>query len=192
MKILFGSRNPHKLAEVRALLGTAVAVVGAAEIALPDVPETGSTLEANAQLKAETYANAAGIPCFADDTGLLVDALGGAPGVYSARYAGPNATAGENVAKLLAELAPHQNRAARFRTAIAYAEPNKGTLFCVLGELEGAIITQPRGQNGFGYDPIFVPKNDTRTLAELSAAEKNAISHRGRALRAFHQQWRNS
>jgi len=153
---------------------------------IPEVEETGDTLEANAALKALAIAEATGLPALADDTGLFVDALDGAPGVYSARYAGEDATYGDNVAKLLIELAATDaGRAARFQTAVVLADPT-GVLATVLGTVEGTIALSPRGEGGFGYDPVFVPDDaGGRTLAELSDAEKHAISHRGRALRAM-------
>ena len=153
---------------------------------IPEVEETGDTLEANAALKALAIAEATGLPALADDTGLFVDALDGAPGVYSARYAGEDATYGDNVAKLLVELAATDaGRTARFQTAVVLADPT-GVLATVLGTVEGTIALSPRGEGGFGYDPVFVPDDaGGRTLAELSDAEKHAISHRGRALRAM-------
>ena len=153
---------------------------------IPEVEETGDTLEANAALKALAIAEATRLPALADDTGLFVDALDGAPGVYSARYAGEDATYGDNVAKLLVELAATDaGRTARFQTAVVLADPT-GVLATVLGTVEGTIALSPRGEGGFGYDPVFVPDDaGGRTLAELSDAEKHAISHRGRALRAM-------
>lgn len=152
-----------------------------------EVEETEATLEGNALLKAHALARATQTPAIADDTGLFIDALSGRPGVYSARYAGESATYADNVAKVLVELdgVPAPSRTATFRTVVAVAYPD-GDDFCVEGVLAGRILDAPRGQGGFGYDPVFVPDDaDGRTLAELSAEEKNALSHRGRALRAL-------
>ncbi len=180
--------NAHKAAELHALL----ALPGVTLQALRDWPgavspeETGTTLLANALIKARAAALITSLPAIADDTGLEVDALGGEPGVYAARYAGPNATYADNVAKLLRELTgvPITQRTARFRTACVAVWPDGRELHAE-GVLEGLIIESPRGTNGFGYDPVFVPADDTRTFAELTDAEKNAISHRGRAVRAL-------
>ena len=181
MRIVVASKNPDKLREVEAVLarlGPPVEVVDDAD--WPDVAETADDLEGNALLKARAAAAATGLAAIADDTGLEVEALGGAPGVYSARYAGPRATYAENVAKLLAELEGVADRRARFRTVVAFVTPD-GREATVEGVLEGRITTEPRGEGGFGYDPVF--EVDGRTLAELSEEEKNRISHRARALR---------
>ena len=153
---------------------------------MPDVDETGSTLEENARIKAHAIAAATGRPALADDTGLEVDALGGAPGVHSARYAGEEANPQKNVAKMLAELAQvPAPRRARFRTVALISWPD-GKELMADGTVEGEIADSVRGDGGFGYDPIFVPAGgDGRTFAQLTAAEKNAVSHRGRALRAL-------
>ena len=148
-----------------------------------EVEETGSTLEENALLKAREVAAAAGMPALADDTGLEVDALGGAPGVYSARYAGEQASYIDNCRKLVRELAHTENRVAVFRTVIALAFPS-GEAETVEGCCPGRIGREMRGEKGFGYDPLFIPDGESRTFAELSLEEKNAISHRGRALLA--------
>jgi len=183
-QLLLGTFNANKATEVQAALGNDWQVLTCRDFPLVDeVEETGTTLEANAQLKAEAYARATGLPCLADDTGLEVDALDGAPGVYSARYAGDQATAAMNTLKLLKDLIG-KPRQARFRTVMAWAVPGENTQLFE-GVLEGEITLSPRGEKGFGYDPIFQPKGDTRTLAEMELAEKNAISHRGRALHAF-------
>jgi XTP/dITP diphosphohydrolase len=153
----------------------------------PDVEETGATLEENARIKASALADALGMLAVADDTGLEVDALEGAPGVYSARYAGPNATYGDNVAKLLRELEGVYPtlRTARFAT-VAMARWPDGRELAVRGEVEGVIAAAPAGENGFGYDPVFVPTEGAgRTFAQMPAAEKHAISHRGRAFAAL-------
>jgi XTP/dITP diphosphohydrolase len=153
----------------------------------PDVEETGTTLEDNARIKARGVEAATGLPAIADDTGLVVDALGGAPGVFSARYAGPDAVAADNVAKLLRELdgVPDERRTARFRTVVLAAWPD-GREMVVEGSVEGVIVREPRGTAGFGYDPVFVPaEGDGRTFAEMTAEDKHALSHRGRAVRAL-------
>ena len=151
----------------------------------PDVEETGATLEENARIKARALADALSMLAIADDTGLEVDALGGAPGVYSARYAGENATYSENVAKLLRELGSSEARDARFAT-VAIARRPDGAETIRRGEVEGRITSAPRGEGGFGYDPVFVPREgDGRTFAEMDAGEKHAISHRGRAFRSL-------
>ena len=182
MEILFGSFNAHKAQEMLALLGGGWQLRWCGELeGLQEVDETGADLVANAILKAEAYAAATGLPCFADDTGLEVEALEGAPGVYSARYAGPAADAAANMARLLAELENHANRKARFRTVVALAVSGQPTRW-VDGVLTGHIAAAPRGSGGFGYDPVFVPEGDCRTLAELLPEEKNRISHRARAM----------
>jgi XTP/dITP diphosphohydrolase len=168
--------------------GIADAVIGVRELSVaPDVEETGATLEANARIKAVGLAGAYGIDAIADDTGLEVDALGGAPGVRSARYSGEDANPARNVEKLLHELAGVEpaRRAARFVT-VALARFAGGDELVVRGEVEGTITVSPRGTSGFGYDPVFQPREgDGRTFAEMSAEEKHALSHRGRAFRAL-------
>ena len=151
----------------------------------PDVEETGTTLEANARIKASALAAAFDLLAVADDTGLEVDALGGAPGVYSARYAGEDATYGDNVEKLMREVGSAADRAARFATVAMACWPD-GREISAKGVVEGDISTTARGAGGFGYDPVFVPREgDGSTFAEMSAAEKHAVSHRGRAFRAL-------
>ncbi|HVT77187.1 MAG TPA: RdgB/HAM1 family non-canonical purine NTP pyrophosphatase [Acidimicrobiales bacterium] len=153
--------------------------------AIPDVDETGDTLEENARLKAWALVNATGLPAIADDTGLEVDALDGAPGVYSARYAGEHATYADNVKKLWEAMIGASTRTARFRTVALAAFPD-GSEVIGHGVVEGVIADDPRGDNGFGYDPLFVPDNgDGRTFAEMTRAEKEHVSHRGRAFRAL-------
>ncbi|MEP7217630.1 MAG: RdgB/HAM1 family non-canonical purine NTP pyrophosphatase [Bacteroidota bacterium] len=184
MNILLATNNPHKAEELAAMLaghdGVRVITLADLPVTLPEPIEDGDTLEANAYIKAREIFNATGIPTIADDTGLEVDALGGAPGVYSARYAGPDATYAGNCAKLLTELATATGRAARFRTVICYTDSFR-TLFAE-GIVEGEIIEEPRGDGGFGYDPLFRPEGSARTFAEMPSWEKNAISHRGRAI----------
>jgi XTP/dITP diphosphohydrolase len=180
--------NRHKAAELHALL----ALPGVTLVPLADWPgavppeETGATLLENARIKARAAVAATGLPAIADDTGLEVDALGGAPGVHAARYSGPGATYASNVAKLLRELegVPAAQRTARFRTVCVAAWPD-GRERHAEGVLEGSIVEAPRGTNGFGYDPVFQPAGGSRTYAELSEPEKNALSHRARAVRAL-------
>ena len=180
--------NRDKAAELHALL----ALPDVTLVTLADWPgatppeETGTTLLENARIKARAAAALTGLPAIADDTGLEVDALGGAPGVHAARYSGPDATYASNVAKLLRELGdvPAEERIARFHTVCVAAWPD-GTEISADGALAGTITEAARGTNGFGYDPVFVPKGETRTYAELSDAEKNAISHRAKAVRGL-------
>lgn len=189
MRLVLASANPDKAAEIRAILTAAVPglelLPRPADV--PDVVEDADTLEGNARLKAVALCEATGEAAVADDTGLAVDALGGAPGVWSARYAGPGATYDDNVRRLLRELdgVPADERTARFETVALVRFPD-GREVAVLGAVDGRITTERRGTNGFGYDPVFVPDDgDGRTLAEMTAAEKDAISHRGRAFRAL-------
>lgn len=189
-RILAATGNPHKLGEIRQILaGTGIAVVGPAEIGwTAGVEEDGETLEANALKKARAGAEAAGIPALADDTGLFVDALDGAPGVRSARYAGPEGDAAANCAKLLAALkdAPRERRGAAFRCVVALVSPG-GPERVFEGSVRGHITTVKRGTAGFGYDPLFEAEETGRTFAEMSAEEKHGLSHRGRALAALRE-----
>jgi len=176
-----GSKNPDKVAEMEVILREAGIPLVAGE--WPDVAETGATLEENARLKAVAVSAATGLPAIADDTGLEVDALGGRPGVHTARFAGPEASYAENRAALVAALEGASGRSARFRTVVVTAWPD-GAEVVVEGALEGEIATEERGVEGFGYDPVFrLP--DGRTLAEVPPVEKNAMSHRARALAAL-------
>lgn len=183
-RLVLATGNPDKKREIEPLLaGVAVELVPVSALVQGwSVEETGATLEANARLKAEAAALATDLPAVADDTGLFVDALGGAPGVRSSRYAGPEATYADNLQALLAALdgIPPEDRGARFRTVVAVVRPDgAGRLFA--GEIEGAILAAPRGAGRFGYDPVFLPAGTARTLAELPLAEKNRRSHRARA-----------
>lgn len=188
MEIALASANQGKRREIEALLAPmGISVRTAAELGFTeDVPETGDTFAANALIKALAVARALGRPALADDSGLAVEALGGAPGVLSARYAGPGATDAERNAKLLAELkgVPPERRGAAFVCVMACARPDGATLTAE-GRLEGRIALAPAGDNGFGYDPVFELPGRGVTVAMLNAAEKNAISHRGRALAAL-------
>lgn len=180
--LVFATNNSHKLKEAKEILPDSISVVSLREIGCEEeLPETGLTLQANSLQKARYVNEKYGLPCFADDTGLEVDALGGAPGVFSARYAGNHATAAENLQKLLRETAGCENRGCRFRTVIALLGIGDPVFF--EGNVEGALLESPRGDDGFGYDPIFLPLGEELTFAEMSAAAKNALSHRGEALR---------
>ena len=188
-RLVFATNNAHKLREGRQILGDAFDVVSLAEIGCrDDIPETEPTLEGNALLKARWVASRYGCACFADDTGLEVDALGGAPGVRSARYAASEGEQGHdskaNMLLLLRNLRGVVDRRARFRTVMALVRENGGEL-TVSGIVEGRIIEVPRGTDGFGYDPVFLPDGDTRTFAEMPADDKNAVSHRRRATEAL-------
>lgn len=185
-KIVFASNNSHKLAELRSILGHRYEVLSLADINChDDIPETADTFEGNALLKARWVKDRYGYDCFADDSGLEVYALGGAPGIYSARYSGATTdVAAANNAKLLRELSGADDRRARFRTAIALLTGDAEPVF-FKGTVEGHILEAPRGEGGFGYDPLFVPEGWTRTFAEATGEEKNAISHRGRAVAAL-------
>ncbi len=179
--LCFASNNQHKIQEVRAHLGPDFQLVGLAEIGCTDeLPEEQSTLEGNSFQKAEYVYKNFRVSCFADDTGLEVEALQGAPGVYSARYAGDQRSAADNMKLLLENLAGSSNRSARFRTVITLVTPEFTKQF--EGIVKGQIIQEYRGSGGFGYDPIFLPDGFNKTLAEMSMEEKNAISHRARAV----------
>ena len=185
MKLVLATHNAHKVREIGQILGDGVALRSLADF--PDVgkiPEEGETFAANAAQKALFVARALGLPALADDSGLEVDALAGAPGVRSARFAGEGARDAENNAKLLGLMAgvPAERRTGRFRCAIAVAWPD-GSVRTAEGACEGRILEAPRGAGGFGYDPLFVPDGCDRTYAELGGEAKNRISHRGRALR---------
>jgi XTP/dITP diphosphohydrolase len=183
--LVLATANPHKALEMEAVLATLGYHVTPRPTDVPDVEETEDTLEGNALLKARALSLATGRPAVADDTGLFVSALGGEPGVYSARYAGATASDLDNVNKLLTILAPFADRSAVFRTVIAVVRPD-GREVTVVGELAGEIAPAPRGAGGFGYDPVFeVPEVGGLTLAEMTPSEKNAISHRARALKAL-------
>ena len=183
MRLCFASNNAHKLAEIRPLLPAAVQLLSLNDIGChEELPETQPTLEGNARQKAQYVWDHYGVACFADDTGLEVDALGGAPGVYSARYAGPQREAAANVAKLLRELATQPHRQARFRTVISLVR-GADDAHEFSGEVQGIIAAAPIGRGGFGYDPVFVPsEGDGRTFAEMTLIEKNLLSHRARAV----------
>jgi XTP/dITP diphosphohydrolase len=178
------SANPHKVAEIASLLAGLVELLPRPE-GVPDVVEDAGSLEGNARLKASAVCAATGLAAVSDDTGLFVDALDGDPGVDTAYYAGPNATYAQNRAKLLEALHGVADRRARFRTVVMVVRPD-GTELQVEGVCEGHIATEERGERGFGFDPLFVPDDgDGRTFSEMSEAEKNSMSHRGRAFTAL-------
>ena len=180
-KIIFATNNAHKLSEVQAVLGDAFELITLRECGITeDIPETAPTLEGNALQKARYVYEKTGADCFADDTGLEVDALGGAPGVHSARYATDGHDFAANNRLLLKNLEGVENRSAHFRTVIALILDGEEYLF--EGSVEGVIATEESGCGGFGYDPLFVPSGEIITFAEMSAQAKNAISHRGRAV----------
>lgn len=192
MKLVLASKNPGKLKELQEILGSlGVEVLLESQVGLDlEVEETGTTFAENAFLKADAVMRASGLPAIADDSGLVVDALDGAPGVYSARFGGKESD-GERTALLLEKLegVPVEKRTARFVSAIACCLPD-GRTITADGSCEGVIADAPRGQGGFGYDPVFLVPPLGRTFAELSAEEKNRISHRGSALRAFAEKFR--
>ncbi|AIZ64635.1 deoxyribonucleotide triphosphate pyrophosphatase [Hymenobacter sp. DG25B] len=182
MRLCFASNNAHKLDEIRPLLPAGVELLSLADIGCAEeLPETQETLEGNARQKAEYVWEHYGVACFADDTGLEVEALNGAPGVYSARYAGPQRNAADNVALLLQELQGQPNRRAQFRTVVALVLPD-GRRPVFEGAVEGQITEELHGEGGFGYDPVFRPEQHQRTFAEMPLAEKNTMSHRARAV----------
>ena len=182
MQFVLASANKDKAKEIAAILDGFDLVPRPDGV--PDVEETEDTLEGNARLKAVALMEATGLPAIADDTGLEVDALDGAPGVYSARYSGEHATYADNVNKLHAAMVGAATRTARFRTVALAAFPD-GTEVVAHGVVEGVIADEPRGTDGFGYDPLFIPEGSDKTFAEMTREEKHAISHRGRAFRAL-------
>ena len=188
MKIILATHNPHKREELLSLAGDAF------EIELlpddfPEIPETGDTLEENALIKARFVFDKMNLSALADDTGLEVSALGGAPGVYTARYAGENATYEDNCRKLLDELKNENDRRAKFSTVICFTT-EKGSEHFFRGEVEGIITKYFRGTNGFGYDPVFEPlEGGGKTFAEMTSEQKNQLSHRARSMRQFLSYW---
>lgn len=187
MEIFFASSNPHKIEEARRILGPSFTIASPADFGFEgDIPETHETIPENSAEKARFIWNLFHKPCFADDTGLEVDALGGEPGVYSARYAGEPKNPARNVAKVLEKLkgVADEKRTARFRCVVTYID-GAGKEFSFEGVCRGSINLAPVMEGGFGYDPIFVPEGETRTMSEMSMEEKNAISHRGKAMDAL-------
>ena len=182
MQLVFASNNQNKIKEIHLLLPATIQLLSLEDIGcFEDIPETSNTIEGNAILKANYITSNYGYNCFADDTGLEVEALNGEPGVYSARYAGEQKDANENIEKLLRNLKDESNRSAQFKTVIALNLYGKQTLFT--GIIKGKIIEEKIGTNGFGYDPIFVADGYTQTFAELTIQEKSVISHRGLAVK---------
>lgn len=181
-KLVFATNNAHKLEEIRAILGDKVEILSLNDIDChADIPETADTLQGNAALKAQYIYDNYGLDCFADDTGLEVEVLNGAPGIYSARYAGGEGHDSEaNMKKLLSEMQDKDNRKARFRTVICLIEGGKENFF--EGIVNGSIIRERKGEAGFGYDPVFMPDGYSETFAEMGNDEKNKISHRARAV----------
>jgi len=184
MKIVFATNNKNKLAEVRDMLGNDMDVLSLEDIGCDvDIPETGSTLEENALIKARYVFDKYNVPCFADDTGLEVEALNGAPGVYSARYGGGKGHDSEaNIQRLMREMHGKTNRRARFRTVIALIQEGGGEPLLFEGIVNGAITTKRSGDQGFGYDPVFMPDGCNKTFAKMGDEQKNKISHRARAV----------
>lgn len=187
-RIVLATRNAHKVAEITRLLQLPEIALEAVGAEVPDVAETGATFIENALIKARSVCAATGVAAIADDSGIAVDAMNGMPGIYSARWAGKHGADAENLALVLAQLGdvPDDRRGAQFVCAIAYVEPG-GEEATFEGVVTGRVIREPRGANGFGYDPIFVPEGFDRTTAELSPAEKDAISHRARAVAALRE-----
>jgi XTP/dITP diphosphohydrolase len=182
MKLVFASNNKNKIQEIQQLVPNSIQILSLEEIGCTeDIPETADTIEGNAIIKANYVTEKYGYNCFADDTGLEVEALNGVPGVYSARYAGEQKDANDNMDKLLSELKDKSNRKAKFKTVIALNLNGKQNLFT--GIINGKIIEEKIGTNGFGYDPIFVADEYDKTFAELTMEEKSTISHRGIAVK---------
>ncbi len=184
MRLIFATSNKHKLKEVRSLAPAGFEIVGLQDIGFTrELPETQDTIEGNSLQKAEYLANQYNCACFAEDTGLEIDALNGEPGVYSARYAGPQATFNDNVLKVLSGMQGKSNRNARFKTVITYYSNGKYVQF--EGVTKGSILQEPRGAEGFGYDPIFIPEGSDKAYAEMTLEEKNRFSHRKKSFEQF-------
>ncbi len=181
MQLVFASNNKNKITEIQALVPSSISILSLKDIGcLEDIPETADTIEGNAILKANYVTEKYGYNCFADDSGLEIDYLNGAPGVYSARFAGEQKNDFDNIQKVLKELKSVENRKAQFKTVIALNLNQEQKLFT--GIIKGTITNNPQGDNGFGYDPIFQPVNFQKTFAEMPQNEKSAISHRGKAV----------
>jgi XTP/dITP diphosphohydrolase len=180
-KLVFATNNQHKLREVKQIIGGLADVLSLSDISLDtDIPETQDTIEGNARQKARFIYEKTGRDCFADDTGLEIQALSGRPGVYSARYAGEGCSFADNVNKVLAEMQGEQDRRACFRCAICLIY--KGNEYLFEGRIDGVITLEPSGDGGFGYDPVFMPEGESRTFASMPPHLKNGLSHRGRAV----------
>jgi len=181
MRIVFASGNKHKLEEIKAAIPPGFEIISMRELPFDgEIEEYGTTLEQNAAIKARFIHDRFDVNCFSDDTGLEVAALGGAPGVYSARYAGVGCSFEDNVNKLLHEMEGETDRRARFRTVICLIEGDTEHFF--EGTVNGTIASEPRGSEGFGYDPVFIPEGGDRTFAQMTTSEKNTLSHRARAV----------
>lgn len=180
-KLLFVTNNPHKLREVREIIGTSFIILSLKDVSIEgDIPETSDSLEGNARQKARHIYEKTGTDCFADDTGLFIDALDGRPGVYSARYAGEGCSFEDNIRKVLAEMLHEENRNASFRCVVCLILGGKEHLF--EGRIDGVILKEKHGTEGFGYDPVFVPNGQSQTFSEMPPYLKNGLSHRGRAI----------
>lgn len=184
MQLIFATSNPHKLREIISVAPSGIEIIGLKEIGFEgEIPETHETIEENSLEKAEFISRKFNIACFAEDTGLMVDALNGEPGVYSARYAGENATFDDNVSKLLSKMKNVSNRKAHFKTVITYYY--KGSFVQFEGITEGEITGEKRGGEGFGYDPVFKPAGSEKTYAQMTLEEKNSFSHRQKSFTRF-------
>jgi XTP/dITP diphosphohydrolase len=184
MKIIFATSNQHKLKEIRSVTLPGIEIVSLKDIGFDgELPETHETIEENSLEKAEYLAKKFNVACFAEDTGMIIDALNGEPGVYSARYAGPNATFNDNVTKVLAKMQGKTDRKARFKTVITYY--SQGAYVQFEGITEGEILSEQKGGEGFGYDPIFKPNGSTKAYAEMTLEEKNQFSHRKKSFDLF-------
>jgi XTP/dITP diphosphohydrolase len=180
-KLLFATNNIHKLREVQEIIGNSFKVLSLKDVSIDqDIPETSDTIEGNARQKSHFIHDLIGMDCFADDTGLFIDALGGRPGVYSARYAGEDCSFEDNIRKVLREMEGLENRKAEFRCSICLILDGKEHMF--EGHVGGVILSENRGSGGFGYDPVFVPDGQTQTFSEMPPYLKNGLSHRGRAV----------
>jgi len=184
IELYLATQNKHKIEELSALLGSKFLIKSISELGvIEDIPETGKTLIENSMQKAQFIADRFGVNCLSDDSGLEVNCLGGLPGVYSARYAGEPKNDLANSSKLLVDMSGHADRSARFVTVLTFHQ--NGQFHQFEGEIKGEIVLSPRGNHGFGYDPLFQPENESRTFAEMTLSEKNVIAHRARALHKF-------
>ena len=184
IELYLATQNKHKIEELSALLGSQFLIKSISELGvIEDIPETGKTLVENSMQKAQFIADRFGVNCLSDDSGLEVNCLGGLPGVYSARYAGEPKNDLANSSKLLVDMSRHADRSARFVTVLTFHQ--NGQFHQFEGEIKGEIVLSPRGNQGFGYDPLFQPENESRTFAEMTLSEKNIIAHRARALHKF-------
>jgi len=184
IELYLATQNKHKIEELSALLGNQFLIKSISELGVvEDIPETGKTLDENSMHKAQFIADRFGVNCLSDDSGLEVNCLGGLPGVYSARYAGEPKNDLANSSKLLVDMSGHADRSARFVTVLTFHQ--NGQFHQFEGEIKGEIVLSPRGNQGFGYDPLFQPENESRTFAEMTLSEKNVIAHRARALHKF-------